>query len=136
MSITRVGAGEFRPNLSGTGNARGEIDGRFGATLDGLLARHETEDIQQSERAGELRWSRHATARLRSRGIEVDDVASREIAEAVDMLASKGAKESLVLYDEHAFIVGVQRRTVITAMTRDEAVGSIFTNIDSTFVVR
>jgi hypothetical protein len=37
---------------------------------------------------------------------------------------------------DHAFVVGVPRRTVITAMTRQEAVGSIFTNIDSTLVMR
>jgi flagellar operon protein len=136
MSIARVGLGDFRPNLSGTGNARGEIDARFGETLDGLLAKHETRDQWEAEKTGELRWSRHATARLRSRGINLDEQATAEISEAVNMLESKGAKESLVLYDEHAFIVGVQRRTVITAMTRDEAVGSIFTNIDSTIVVR
>ena len=136
MSIARVDFGDFRPNLSGTGNARGEIDGRFGETLDGLLAKHETRDQWEAEKTGELRWSRHATARLRSRGINLDEQATAEISEAVNMLESKGAKESLVLYDEHAFIVGVQRRTVITAMTRDEAVGSIFTNIDSTIVVR
>jgi flagellar operon protein len=136
MSIVRVGFGEFRPNLSGTGNARGEIDGRFGETLDGLMAKQENQDQWGAEKTGELRWSRHATARLRSRGIELDEQSTEELAEAVDLLESKGAKESLVLYDEHAFIVGVQRRTVITAMTRDEAVGSIFTNIDSTIVVR
>ena len=136
MSIVGVGAGQFRPNLSGTGNARGEIDGRFGETLDGLMAKQENQDQWQAEKNGELRWSRHATARLRSRGIELDQHAIGEISEAVNLLEAKGAKESLVLYDEHAFIVGVQRRTVITAMTRDEAVGSIFTNIDSTIVVR
>jgi flagellar operon protein len=136
MSVTRIGLGGFSPNVSGTGNARGEIDGRFGETLDGLMAKQETRDQWEAEKTGEIRWSRHATARLRSRGIELDEHATAEIAEAVDMLESKGAKESLVLYDEHAFIVGVQRRTVITAMTRDEAVGSIFTNIDSTIVVR
>jgi flagellar operon protein len=136
MSIVRVGFGEFRPNLSGTGNARGEIDGRFGETLDGLMAQQENKDQWSAEKTGELRWSRHATARLRSRGIELDQQSTEELSEAVDLLESKGAKESLILYDEHAFIVGVQRRTVITAMTRDEAVGSIFTNIDSTIVVR
>ena len=136
MSVVGVSAGQFRPNLSGTGNARGEIDGRFGETLDGLMAKQENRDQWEAEKTGELRWSRHATARLRSRGIELDERAIGEISEAVDLLEAKGAKESLVLYDEHAFIVGVQRRTVITAMTRDEAVGSIFTNIDSTIVVR
>lgn len=136
MSVARVGFADFQRNLSGTGNARGEIDGRFGQTLDGLLAKQSKHDNLAAEKNGELRWSRHATARLRSRGIELDERAQTEIADAVDQLKGKGAKESLVLYEEHAFIVGVQRQTVITAMTRDEAVGSIFTNIDSTIVVR
>jgi flagellar operon protein len=136
MSIVRVGYGDFVPAQSGTGNARGEIDSRFGSTLDGVLAQQETREQWEVEKTGELRWSRHAVARLQSRGIEIDDQATAEIAEAVDLLEGKGAKESLVLYDDHAFIVGVKRRTVITAMTRDEAVGSIFTNIDSTIVVR
>ena len=136
MSIVRVGYGEFRPASATAGNARGEIDGRFGETLDGVLARHENKDHWESEKTGELRWSRHASARLRSRGIELSEQAVGEINEAVDLLDSKGARESLVLYEDHAFIVGIARRTVITAMTREEAVGSIFTNIDSTIVVR
>ena len=135
MSILGVGYGELRPPAAAP-SARGEIDGRFGETLDGVLARHENKDQWESEKSGELRWSRHATARLRSRGIDLSEQAQSELGEAVDLLEAKGAKESLVLYDDHAFIVGIARRTVITAMTRDEAVGSIFTNIDSTIVVR
>ena len=136
MSIVRVGYGELRPPAAAPAQQQGDIDGRFGETLDGVLARHENKDHCESEKSGELRWSRHANARLRSRGIELSDQAQAEIGEAVELLASKGAKESLVLYDDHAFIVGIGRRTVITAMTREEAVGSIFTNIDSTIVVR
>jgi len=135
VSIVRVGYGELRPPAA-VPAARDEIDGRFGETLDGVLARHENQDHWESEKTGDLRWSRHASARLRSRGIDLSDQATREIGEAVEMLAAKGAKESLVLYEDHAFIVGIGRRTVITAMTREEAVGSIFTNIDSTIVVR
>jgi len=135
VSIVRVGYGELRPPAA-TPAAKGEIDGRFGETLDGVLARHENKDHWESEKSGNLRWSRHASARLRSRGIELTEQAAGEIGEAVELLAEKGAKESLVLYEDHAFIVGIARRTVITAMTREEAVGSIFTNIDSTIVVR
>jgi len=135
VSIVRVGYGELRPPATAV-EQRGEIDGRFGETLDGVLARHENQDHWESEKSGELRWSRHASARLRSRGIELTEEAKAEIDEAVGLLSEKGAKESLVLYDDHAFIVGIARRTVITAMTREEAVGSIFTNIDSTIVVR
>lgn len=83
-----------------------------------------------------LRFSRHAQARLRSRDIHLTQADVADLEGAVDRLADKGARESLVLAGENAFIVGVPRRTVITAMPRDEAVGSIFTNIDSTLVVR
>ena len=49
----------------------------------------------------------------------------------MDQLELKGAKESLVLLDDVALIVGVPKRTVITAMSRDEALGNLFTGIDS-----
>ena len=54
----------------------------------------------------------------------------------MDQLARKGARESLVLLEDNAYIVGVPDRRVITVMSRGEAVGNIFTNIDSTLVVR
>jgi hypothetical protein len=37
---------------------------------------------------------------------------------------------------DHAFIVGVPDRRIVTVMTRAEAAGNIFTQIDSTAVVR
>lgn len=86
--------------------------------------------------APDVRFSRHATARLESRGIALSDGDLGDISDAVDRLQEKGARESLLLMGDHAFVVGVPRRTVITAMTRQEAVGSIFTNIDSTLVMR
>jgi hypothetical protein len=42
----------------------------------------------------------------------------------------------LVLFGENAFILGVEKRTLITAMTRKEAMGTVFTNIDSAIVLR
>ena len=57
------------------------------------------------------------------------------LGEGIDQLSKRGAKESLVLMDDMAMIVGVPKKTVITAMSRNEAMGNIFTNIDSTLVV-
>jgi len=57
------------------------------------------------------------------------------LAEAMDTLAKREAKESLVLLGENAFVVGVPKRTVITAMTRKEAMGTVFTNIDSALIL-
>ena len=96
-------------------------------------------DARRSDPTGasaELRFSRHAAARLESRGIQLSEQEVADLGSAVDRLHAKGARESLLLMADHAFVVGVPRRTIITAMTRDEAVGSIFTNIDSTMVLR
>jgi flagellar operon protein len=92
----------------------------------------ETSEVQSGP---DLTFSRHANARLESRGITLDTAQLTKLDDAVTRLADKGAKESLVLLDEHAFVVGVPRRTVITAMTRNEAMGNIFTQIDSTLVI-
>jgi flagellar operon protein len=83
------------------------------------------------EAAPVLSFSKHAQARLQSRGIELDTGQMTRLNDSVEKLAGKGAKESLVLLDDHAFIVGVPKRKVITAMSRNEAMGNVFTKLDS-----
>ncbi len=83
-----------------------------------------------------VQFSRHASARMESRGIALDATDMQDLASAIDRLSKRGAKESLVLMGDHAFIVGVPDRKVVTVLTRQEAAGNIFTNIDSTAVVR
>ncbi len=93
----------------------------------------EAEESQKgASAASTLTFSKHARARLESRGIDLDGGALQRLQDGIEKLAAKGANESLVLMDEHAFIVGVPKRTVITAMSRNEAMGNIFTKIDST----
>jgi flagellar operon protein len=82
----------------------------------------------------DVQFSQHAKKRLSSRGIEIDGPEMQRLNDAVDQLAERGARESLVLMDDRAYVVGVPKRTVITAMSREEALGNVFTNIDSTFV--
>ena len=84
---------------------------------------------------GEVKFSKHAKARLQSRGIDLDQGQLERLSEGIDSLSERGAQESLVLMDQTALVVGVPKRTVITAMTRSEAMGNIFTNIDSTLVI-
>ncbi len=102
------------------------LEGRFDPPLS-------VQDIRENS---SVRFSRHAAARLRSRDVLLTRSDLEQLEDAVDQLQAKGARESLVLQGETAFIVGVPRRTVITALPRHEAMGSIFTNIDSTLVVR
>jgi flagellar operon protein len=50
---------------------------------------------------------------------------------AVDKLSARGAKDSLVITDEGAFLINVPSRTMVTAMGKDEMRDGIVTNIDS-----
>ena len=88
-------------------------------------------EAKAPEPTAALSFSKHAQARLQSRGIELDTGQMTRLNDSVEKLAGKGAKESLVLLDDHAFIVGVPKRTVITAMSRNEAMGNVFTKLDS-----
>ena len=134
--------GRRMPSAAGNTAADLQVEGGgFAAELEALL-RRQTEPVQAAQ-AGQaapvaepVRFSRHAAARLESRGIALDDADMADLGSAIDRLDGRGARESLVLMDDHAFIVGVPRRTVITAMSRNEAMGNVFTQIDSTLVVR
>jgi flagellar operon protein len=81
----------------------------------------------------QIRFSSHAQNRLRSRSIIMDQKKLQSLNEAVNLAASKGAKESLVLLDDLAMVVSVTNRTVITAFHRNET--NVFTNIDSAVIV-
>lgn len=80
---------------------------------------------------GEVRVSSHAENRLRERGLNLtgDDIS--RIGGAMDTLASKGGRDSLVLMGGTALIVNVPNRTIITAMDA----GNVFTNIDSAMIL-
>jgi len=109
--------------------------GGFADSLDALL-RPQGSRAAASPAAGGVSFSKHASARMESRGIELDEQDMEDLSGAIDNLARRGAKESLVLMGDHAFIVGVPDRRIVTVMTRSEAAGNIFTQIDSTAVVR
>ncbi len=130
MTAGRVKMGTFVSPRLGAGGALRDA-GRSARDAGGALR-----DAAFPAEAPDIRFSKHAATRLRSRGIELSQADLQELSDAVDRLESKNARESLLLLGEHAFIVGVPKRTVITALTRREAIGSIFTNIDSTLVLR
>ena len=100
------------------------------ADFGGLLDRR----IAGAPQAGELRWSSHAVARLTQGRIAVSEQVQARLQGAVDDLATKGARESLVLVDGLAFVVSVANRTVITAVADERMRDQIFTNIDSAAV--
>jgi flagellar operon protein len=82
----------------------------------------------------ELKFSAHASSRLKSRGIEVTPDVMGKLEKAVAGAEGKGAKDSLVIIKDLAFIVNIPNRTIITAMDGESVKDNIFTNIDSTVI--
>jgi flagellar operon protein len=82
-----------------------------------------------------LKFSQHAQDRLRSRGITMNEAEMGLLNSAVNTVAQKGGKESLIMMGDAAFVVSVKNRTVVTAMDRNQMQGNVFTNIDSAVVI-
>ncbi len=79
----------------------------------------------------QIRISAHAQKRLDERNITMNARLEDSLNSAINELAAKGAKDSLVITSEGAFLVNVPNRTMVTAMGLDEMRDGIVTNIDS-----
>ena len=79
----------------------------------------------------QLQFSKHATARVEQRGIELTQGIMERLQEAVTRARIKGAKDVVVIGEQGAFIVNVPNNTVVTTMSPSEMKDNIFTNIDS-----
>ncbi len=66
-----------------------------------------------------------------ARGISLSDSQLQKLQGAVENVAGKGGKESLIMVGDAALVVSIKNRTVITAMDRSSMAGNVFTNIDS-----
>lgn len=83
----------------------------------------------------ELRFSAHALERMEQRGIEITPAELEQIQNAVKAAADKGARSSLVLLDERAFVVSVANNVVITAMEGESMKDQMITDIDSAVIL-
>ncbi len=91
-------------------------------------------DLLKLKAKEELKFSAHASSRLKSRGIEVTPETMGKIEKAVEGAEGKGARDTLVMVKDMAFIVNIPNRTIITAMDGESVKDNIFTNIDSTVI--
>jgi flagellar operon protein len=82
-----------------------------------------------------VRFSQHAQDRLKARGITFSASDLQKLEGAVNSVAQKGGRESLVMLGDAALVVSVKNRTVVTAVDRDSMKGNVFTNIDSAVVL-
>lgn len=94
-------------------------------------------DMFCREMAGdrEIKFSRHASERLFSRGIELNNEQLAKIADALDKAEGKGSRETLILTNEAALVVSVKNRTVITAFDRENLREGVITSIDSAVII-
>ena len=78
-----------------------------------------------------LKFSNHATKRMESRELQLSSTDMDKLKNAVNKAEAKGAKDSLVMMDNRAYIVNIPNKTVITALDVQKSSENIFTNIDS-----
>ncbi len=82
-----------------------------------------------------LKFSLHAQERLAGSNNPLSQTDLDRLDRAVDKAAAKGAKESLILMRDLAFVVSVPNRTVITAVDGQRMKENVFTNIDSAVII-
>ena len=92
------------------------------------------EVLKQKQQTG-LKFSKHASARLDQRNINLSKDQSLRLEKGLSAAENKGVNESLVLVDDLAFIVNVPNRTVVTAMDQAETNSNVFTNIDGAVIM-
>jgi len=88
--------------------------------------------LNEAEAKHRIKFSKHALERLGDRRVSLETTQLDRLGSAVERAGQKGARESLVLLDELAFVVSVRNRTVITAM--QSSGDGVFTSIDSAVI--
>lgn len=107
--------------------------GEFDAVFEKVEKASVPKDLGQVRES--LKFSAHASQRLKDRKIVLDPAMLAKVSQAVDQAEAKGIQESLVLTPEAALIVSVPNRTVITAMDKSSMSGNVFTNIDGAVIL-
>lgn len=82
-----------------------------------------------------LRFSLHAQARLSKDPFPLDAAQIQRLQAGLEKASQKGAKESLFLMDDKAFIVNVPNKIVITSINQQRLKESVFTKIDSAVII-
>ncbi len=111
---------------------RGKLDPRADKTQAGSFKEMFSRELAAKR---QVSFSKHASQRLYSRGIELSDDTLNRIADAVDKAEGKGSRETLILTDNAALVVAVKNRTVVTAFDREKLREGIVTAIDSAVII-
>ena len=89
--------------------------------------------LQEKMLPDEVSFSAHALSRLEQRKIVVNEQLIAKLDQAIDKIALKGGKESLIMLEDVAYLVSIPHKKVITAL--EKGTENVFTNIDSALLV-
>lgn len=141
-NISRVPSQESVQESKRSVNGEAPIQkGEFDQSLNQALTKMPPENLKSAVSANAnaqiqgLKFSAHATQRLRERQIHFDTDTLMKMNDAITKADAKGVQDTLVLTDKAALIVSVPNRTVITAMDRNNMAGNVFTNIDGAVII-
>ncbi len=81
-----------------------------------------------------VEFSGHAAARAESRSINLNQQQLSRIDNALEAVSAKGGKRALVMLDDLALIVGVEKRTIITLVDGNNLRDNVFTSIDAAVI--
>lgn len=90
--------------------------------------------LQNKIEQGGVKFSKHATDRMQSRGIDFNPNQMQRLESAVSQVSAKGGQESLVMLDNTALIVSIKNDTVVTVVDQKQLKNNVFTNIDSAVI--
>ncbi|MCL2702306.1 MAG: flagellar protein [Defluviitaleaceae bacterium] len=105
-----------------------------GKTFGDALARAAKGIAAEGKDTQGLRFSKHASARLNSREVELTPEQLKRVENGVTAALTKGVSDSLVLVDGYALVVNTRSMTVVTAMQSGQN-GGVFTNINGAVIV-
>ena len=82
-----------------------------------------------------ITFTAHARNRLENRQVAMNPETLQRLDQAINIAKEKGGHDSLILLDGDAYLVNVDKRTVITALNNLDSKGGVFTQIDSTVIM-
>ena len=123
-SIEQITDQYLKLNSQGTAAMEGELS--FGDIL---------KQKQSVSESSLLKFSKHASMRLKSRNIELSPEQKERLETGAEKAEAKGMRESLVIVDSYSFIVNVPNKTVVTAMDQTESDENVYTNIDGAVII-
>jgi flagellar operon protein len=103
--------------------------------LLGQLSAHENVNPSAGLPASQIQFSQHAQKRLSERNIVVDSEEYLKLQQAFGKLKNKGGHDSLIVTSQAAYVMDVDKATIVTAVDRGSMEENVFTKIDSTIFI-